>query len=435
MARDGSGNYNPPSPENPVVSGTSIDADDHNTTISDISTALTASVAKDGQTVPTANLPMGGFRHTNVGAATTRTQYATVAGIQDDTYNILGSVSGTNTITCSASPAISAYVDKSNWIIVPFANNTGATTLNVNSVAARAVVRQDGTALVAGDLVAGVAAHVIYDLANTRWVLTNPNVFLLNTTSAAAGYQPLDADLTALAALSTTGVVARTAANTYVPRTITGAAGKITVTNGDGVAGAPALDIAATYVGQNTITTLGTITTGTWTGTDVAVADGGTGSSTASGARTNLGLVIGTDVIAPSLSGADFTGLTTIEGNALVAGDDFLVMDDTTAKRIQYSDAGIPVTTVAGTTDTLATADINTMIVYTSATAVAVTLNTGVGKVGNIVVIKQAAAGKVTVSGTATITASAALSTRTTNSVISLICTAADTWTIFGDIG
>lgn len=43
-------------------------------------------------------------------------------------------------------------------------------------------------------------------------------------------------------------------------------------------------------------------------GTDVAVADGGTGSSTASGARTNLGLVIATDVEAHD---AD---LTTIAG-------------------------------------------------------------------------------------------------------------------------
>lgn len=49
-----------------------------------------------------------------------------------------------------------------------------------------------------------------------------------------------------------------------------------------------AIDIASTYVGQNSITTLGTITTGVWNGTDVAVADGGTGSSTESGARTNL---------------------------------------------------------------------------------------------------------------------------------------------------
>ena len=34
---------------------------------------------------------------------------------------------------------------------------------------------------------------------------------------------------------------------------------------------------------------MGTITTGVWTGTDVAVADGGTGASTAAGAKTNLG--------------------------------------------------------------------------------------------------------------------------------------------------
>ena len=42
---------------------------------------------------------------------------------------------------------------------------------------------------------------------------------------------------------------------------------------------ADTLDIASTYVGQTSITTLGTIGTGTWAATDVAVAHGGTGLS------------------------------------------------------------------------------------------------------------------------------------------------------------
>ena len=53
---------------------------------------------------------------------------------------------------------------------------------------------------------------------------------------------------------------------------------------------ADAIDIASTYVGQSSITTLGTITTGVWNGTDVAVTDGGTGASDAPTARTNLGI-------------------------------------------------------------------------------------------------------------------------------------------------
>ena len=53
---------------------------------------------------------------------------------------------------------------------------------------------------------------------------------------------------------------------------VVGTADKITVSSN-------AITIASSYVGQNTITTLGTITTGVWNGTDIGVAHGGTGLS------------------------------------------------------------------------------------------------------------------------------------------------------------
>jgi len=55
--------------------------------------------------------------------------------------------------------------------------------------------------------------------------------------------QPLDADLTALAALSSTGMMARTAANTYLMRTITGTANQIELANGDGVSDNPTISL------------------------------------------------------------------------------------------------------------------------------------------------------------------------------------------------
>ena len=130
----------------------------------------------------------------------------------------------------------------------------------------------------------------------------------------------------------------------------------------------------------------------------------------------------------------DFSGLTAIQADGLAATDGFLVDDAGTPKRMKYTDSGIRVQTVADTSDTLATADMNTLIEYTNASAVAVTLDTGVGKKGNVVIIQQDGAGQVTVSGTATLKSAVGNKTRVQDSVIVLINKGSDIWALYGDM-
>jgi len=80
---------------------------------------------------------------------------------------------------------------------------------------------------------------------------------------------------------------------------------------------ADSVDIAATYIGQSSITTLGTITTGTWNGTSIAIANGGTGATDAGTARTNLGLAIGTDVQAYNAELSTLAGMGSATASAL----------------------------------------------------------------------------------------------------------------------
>lgn len=117
MARNGSGVYALPSPENPVVASTLITAAKFNTTMTDIGTALTGSIAADGQTTVTANIPMNSNKLTGLGAATAdgdapRLQQTLAAGVGADIASatalpvdisgIFHDVTGTTTITSFA---------------------------------------------------------------------------------------------------------------------------------------------------------------------------------------------------------------------------------------------------------------------------------------------------------------------------------------------
>ena len=85
---------------------------------------------------------------------------------------------------------------------------------------------------------------------------------------------------------------------------------------------ASGVKIASTWPGQTSITTLGTIATGTWNADTIAVLHGGTGATTAADARTNLGA-------AASGANSDITSLSGLTGG--VSSPAYIDFNTTTA--------------------------------------------------------------------------------------------------------
>lgn len=119
-------------------------------------------------------------------------------------------------------------------------SSTGAaTTLALDGLSAKSVKLLNGNNPAANDITAGSTHMFAYEASG--------DLFYLLTPAPSATSQPLNANLTALAALdSTTGVLVETGANAFARRTLTGTSNEVTVTNGDGAAGAPTLGLAST---------------------------------------------------------------------------------------------------------------------------------------------------------------------------------------------
>lgn len=84
--------------------------------------------------------------------------------------NYLSSVSGTNTITATATPTLTAYAAGNLFALEIGTTNTGPATLNVDSVGAKTIKRKDGAALTGGELVGGNYYILAYDGTDLRIV-------------------------------------------------------------------------------------------------------------------------------------------------------------------------------------------------------------------------------------------------------------------------
>jgi len=195
VAFNGSGLFNIDSTGQPVSANTLIESADFNALTADLATGLSNCITKDGQQTVTANLPMATYRHTGVGNAVARTDYAAAGQVQDGKLNWVDGGGTADAITATYSPAITALVDGQMCCVrATAANATTTPTFSPNGLTARTIVKKGGAALVAGDIVAdGHELILRYDLANTRWELLNPAPASL-AANTFTGLQQLNAD-------------------------------------------------------------------------------------------------------------------------------------------------------------------------------------------------------------------------------------------------
>ena len=185
MSFNGSGTFVINSSGQPVVANTVISSTVFNALTADLATGLSTCITKDGQTTPTANIPMGTFKFTNLGNGSAATDSATLGQVQASTTKLV-TVSGTDTITGTMTPALTAYATGQMFYFVAGATNTSAVTLNIDSLGAKSVTRHGSTALVAGDILSGEVCVVVYD--GTRFQLLNPASYTnLNYTGTLTG--------------------------------------------------------------------------------------------------------------------------------------------------------------------------------------------------------------------------------------------------------
>ena len=170
MARNGSGTYSNPYPN--FVSGTVISSSEVDANNSDIATALTQSIAVEGQSTVTGSIPMNSNKFTGLAVGAAATDSLSLGQAQAEAFVWCGTASGSaDAITLSPSPAITAYAAGQRFVWMASGSaNTGATTVAISGLSAIAL-QDNGAALVAGNHAAGKMFMGILNTTSTVQIM------------------------------------------------------------------------------------------------------------------------------------------------------------------------------------------------------------------------------------------------------------------------
>lgn len=254
-----------------------------------------------------ARLPVGsnGQVLTADSAETTGLKWTTVSG----TGTVVGPSGSTDNAVVRFDGTGGTSIQNSGVIIDDSNNITGAVGLNLSGLTASRVVVTDASK----------------NLSSSS-VTTTTLAFLDATSSVQTqldGKQALDSDLTALAGLSSTGVIVRTGSGTAAVRTITGTTNQVNVSNGDGVSGNPTLSTPQDIHSGASPTFSGTTLSGL-TASTVLVANGSKAITSSSVTTTTLGFLDATSSIQSQLDGkqpldSDLSALAALSSTGLIA--------------------------------------------------------------------------------------------------------------------